>query len=299
MCRLFGMSGAPHRVRAKFWLLEAEDSLVVQSHREPDGTGLGYFAADGTPRVDKRPIAAYQDRAFAREGREVRSQTFVAHIRYASTGGLTLENTHPFLQQDRLLAHNGVIEDLDKLEARLGDDLGLVQGDTDSERFFALITRETAQHGGDVTAGLAAAARWVAEELSLYALNVVLATSSELWALRYPDVHGLYALERAAGGAHGTRHLDHNSAAGTVHVRSADLADTPAVVVASEPMDEDPGWRPLAAGELLHVDRELRVSSTIAIDHPPRHPLTLADLAPHAAASQSVGGDPKMRPGEH
>jgi len=70
---------------ATFWLLEAQDSLVVQSRREPDGTGLGYFGADGTPHVDKRPVAAFEDRAFAREGREVRSETFVAHIRYAST----------------------------------------------------------------------------------------------------------------------------------------------------------------------------------------------------------------------
>ena len=288
MCRLFGMSGGREPVRATFWLLEAEDSLVVQSHREPDGTGLGYFAADGTPRVDKRPIAAFEDRAFAREGRDVHSKTFVAHIRYASTGGLTAENTHPFEQRGRLLAHNGVIEDLPKLEARLGSYRGLVGGDTDSERFFALVTKETEQHGGDVTAGLIAAARWVAEELPLFALNVVLTTSDELWALRYPETHELYVLERAPGGASGTRHLDHHSAAGTVRVHSADLADSRAVVIASEPMDEDPTWRPLASGELLHADRELRVSSAIVIDHPPHHPLTLADLTPHAAASQTT-----------
>jgi glutamine amidotransferase len=281
------MSGAPHRVRATFWLLEAEDSLVVQSRREPDGTGLGYFDEDGTPRVEKCPIAAYEDQAFARAAREACSQTFVAHIRYASTGGLTLQNTHPFEQQDRLFAHNGVIEDLPKLEARLGDHRGLVKGDTDSERFFALITKEIEQHSGDVTAGLVAAARWVAEELRLVALNAVLVTSDELWALRYPETNGLYVLERAPGGARGARHLDHSSAAGTVRVRSADLRDRPAVVIASEPMDEDPAWRPFAPGELLHVDRELRVTSAIVIDHPPRHPLPLADLAPHAAASQS------------
>jgi glutamine amidotransferase len=277
------MSGAPHRVRATFWLLEAEDSLVAQSRREPDGTGLGYFAADGTPRVDKRPIAAFEDRAFAREGREVHSETFVAHIRYASTGGLIPENTHPFEQHDRLLAHNGVIEDLPKLEARLGSYRGLVSGDTDSERFFALVTKEADQHGGDVTAGLVAAARWVAEQLPLFALNVVLTTSDELWALRYPETHALYVLERTPGGE-----LEHTSAAGTIRVRSADVGDRPAVVIASEPMDEDRTWRPLASGELLHADRELRVSSTIVIDHPPRHPLKLADLAPHAAESQSA-----------
>lgn len=283
MCRLFGMSGAPHRVRATFWLLDAEDSLLAQSRREPDGTGLGYFATDGTPRVDKRPIAAFEDRAFAREGREVHSQTFVAHIRYASTGGLTPANTHPFEQQDRLLAHNGVIEDLAKLEAQLGRYRGLVSGDTDSERFFALVTKETDRHGGDVTAGLIAAARWVAEELPLFALNVVLTTSDELWALRYPETHALYVLERGPGAV-----LEHAGAPGTIRVRSADAGDQPSVVIASEPMDADPAWRPLASGELVHADRELRVSSTIVIEHPPRHPLTLADLAPHAAASQSA-----------
>ena len=41
MCRLFGLSGAPRTVRATFWLVEAPDSLAVQSRREPDGTGLG------------------------------------------------------------------------------------------------------------------------------------------------------------------------------------------------------------------------------------------------------------------
>lgn len=276
------MSGAPERVRATFWLLEADDSLLRQSHREPDGTGLGYFAADGAPRVDKRPIAAFEDRAFAREGRTIHSETFVAHIRYASTGGLTRENTHPFEQRGRLLAHNGVIGGLPKLEAHVGSYMDLVGGDTDSERFFALVTKETDQTG-DVTAGLIAAAQWVARELPLFALNVVLTTDSELWALRYPETHALNVLERAAGAP-----LEHKDTAATVHVRSPDLADAPSVVVASEPMDGDPGWRALASGELLHVDPELRVSSTIAIDRPPSHPLTLADLAPSAAASQAA-----------
>ncbi len=278
------MSAAPQRVRATFWLLEAPDSLVAQSRRDPDGTGIGYFGADGRPRIDKRPIAAFADRAFAREAREVHSETFVAHVRDATTGGLTAANTHPFVQEGRLFAHNGVIEDLPKLEARLGSRLGLVAGDTDSERFFALATVEIERHDGDVAAGLAAAARWVAQELRLFALNVILITRDELWALRYPETQGLYLLERAAGAA---APLEHSSDARTIHVRSGDLADSPAVVIASEPMDEDPGWRQLQSGELLHVDPQLRVTSTIVIDHPPRHPLTLADLEPEAAAAQS------------
>jgi predicted glutamine amidotransferase len=96
---LFGLSAAPHRVHATFWLLDAPDSLSRQSRKEPDGTGLGTFAADGTPHVDKEPLAAYQDQTFAREAKERVSTTFLAHIRYASTGGLVPANTHPFEQR--------------------------------------------------------------------------------------------------------------------------------------------------------------------------------------------------------
>src|SRR5689334_3380860 len=101
------VSAAPRRVRATFWLLDASDSLTQQSRHEPDGTGLGTFTEDGTPRVDKQPLAAYQDAEFAREARERESATFIAHVRYASTGGLSTANTHPFVQRGRLFAHNG------------------------------------------------------------------------------------------------------------------------------------------------------------------------------------------------
>ena len=75
---------------------------------------------------------------------------------------------------------------------------------------------------------------------------------------------------------------------GTVRVHSTDLADTPSVVVASEQMDDDGAWRALSSGELIHVDHDLRVSSVIALEHPPRHQLALADLSPHAAQSQGA-----------
>ncbi len=123
-----------------------------------------------------------------------------------------------------------------------------VHGETDSERFFALITRE-AQRTGDVGQGIAAAARWIAEHLPVFALNCILISGSELWALRYPEVHDLFLLERAAGGTGGAaRHLDHASVRGSVRVRSGDLAAAPAVILATERMDEDPGWRQLPAG---------------------------------------------------
>jgi predicted glutamine amidotransferase len=280
------MSGGPRRTRATFWLLEAPDSLAEQSRRNPDGYGLGTYEEDGTPEVDKQPAAAYADQQFAREAREEESTTFVAHVRYASTGGLSAENTHPFEQDGRLFAHNGVIGGLDQLERRLGPERELVRGQTDSERFFALITKEVRARGGDVPAGIAAAVQWIARELPLYAINFVMTTADDVWALRYPETHPLLMLEREIGGPTGHRHLDAASPAGTIRVRSGDLAGCASVIVATEQMDEHPAWRQLPSGELLHVDAQLNVQRSVIAAEPPRHQLRLEDLDVRAAASQ-------------
>jgi len=287
MCRLFGMSGGPRRVRAAFWLLEAQDSLSDQSHKNPDGAGIGTFELDGTPEMDKSPIAAYKDKSFVREAKTEESRTFVAHVRFASTGGVELKNTHPFEQRGRLMAHNGVVGDLPCLEERIGEHASLVAGDTDSERLFALITKETEARGGDVGAGITAAVRWAAANLPVYALNLVLTTETDMWALRYPDTNGLFVLEWAPDVTRERRRLNIAGSVGGVRVRFEDPAEAPAVVVASQRMDDNLRWRSLDPGELLHVDEKLNVTSTIAVDGPPARPLTRADLDPRAAASQS------------
>jgi glutamine amidotransferase len=275
------MSAGSEPAQATFWLLDAPDSLSAQSHREPDGTGLGWFDEQGTAHVSKQAIAAYGDMRFAREARKLSSTTFLAHIRFASTGALELHNTHPFKQHGRLFAHNGVIEDLPALESHLGDDLRLVKGDTDSERLFALITREIAARDGDVGAGIEAACAWVAANLPVFAINFVLACHDGLWALRYPETHPLYVLERAAG-----EPLAHSSSIGS-RVRSEDAINQPLVVLASERMDADPGWRMLDAGELLHISDTLDTSTSLILDEPPARPLTLEQLGPTAQASQA------------
>jgi glutamine amidotransferase len=164
--------------------------------------------------------------------------------------------------------------------------MSMVGGETDSERYFALVTREIEERD-DVGEGLVAAATWIADHLPVFALNCVLITPTDLWALRYPDVHELHVLERASGGPRGNRHLEHASARGSIRVRSGDLASRPAVIVASEEMDEDPGWRPLQSGELVHVDADLHTTIRRVIHGPPAHQLTLAQLEPKAAASQA------------
>jgi len=93
-------------------------------------------------------------------------------------------------------------------------------------------------------------------------------------------------MERAIGGPTGSRHFDGASSAGTVRVRSGGLAEQAAVIFASEPMDEDPGWCSLEPGELVHAGDDLRVRSRMVLDGPPAQRLRLEDLDVRAAAFQ-------------
>ena len=112
-------------------------------------------------------------------------------------------------------------------------------------------------------------------------MNFVLATADELFALRYPQTHELYALERVAGAE-----LEHESSFGT-RVVSDHGSAYPLVTIASERMDDDPGWRLLEPGELVRVAATLEVESTRPLDSPPAHLLTIDDLHGRARSSQA------------
>jgi glutamine amidotransferase len=321
MCRLFGLTSGTARVRATFWLLDAPDSLEAQSHRNVDGSGIGFFNPAGEPVVDKQPEPAFSDQEFIHEAREASSSTFIAHVRWATAGGRTIQNTHPFTMGGRIMAHNGGFGELPRLDEQLGSYAGLVLGDTDSERYFALITQQIDVHGGDVGAGIAAAAGWIAANLPVSSLNTVVVAPGELWALRYPDQHALHILQRppgrdkaaaenpgphslqrptdggqAATGNAGPHSLERptdggQAAAGNagLHVRSATssvhvpgLGEAASVVVASERLDGEDGWRMLAPGELVHVRADLSVDCGVVLSRPP------ARLVPLPAGNPNI-----------
>jgi predicted glutamine amidotransferase len=273
MCRLFGLTAGTAQVRATFWLLDTPDSLEVQSRRNVDGCGIGFFDAAGEPVLDKQPEPAFRDPQFTHEARDAESATFVAHVRWATTGARDIRNTHPFAMRGRIMAHNGGFGELPKLEEQLGRYNDLVLGDTDSERYFALITAQTEAHGGDVGAGMTAAASWIGANLPVSSLNAIVITRGELWALRYPGQHALHILRRQAGSG-----LHVRSATSSVHAPGLEAA----VVVASEELDGETGWRMLAEGELVHVRPDLSVESAVVITSPP------ARLVPLGAGSPNI-----------
>ena len=87
MCRLFGMHAGPSPSMPPSGCSPLRTAWPQQSRREADGFGIGAFDPGGKPVVDKAPVAAYEDRPTPRQPGTLDSITFVAHVRYASTGG--------------------------------------------------------------------------------------------------------------------------------------------------------------------------------------------------------------------
>jgi glutamine amidotransferase len=144
MCRLFGQHAHPgHDLSAP--LCSAENALRFQSHKHPHGWGIGWYV-DGHPVLRRGVLPAHSDESFVHAAAAARSTVVLAHVRDASIGAVTAENTHPFQHGRWLFAHNGTVARYKKVltvrEAILAEidaDLrGEVRGETDSERVFFL-----------------------------------------------------------------------------------------------------------------------------------------------------------------
>jgi glutamine amidotransferase len=276
MCRLFALHAGERDVAAEFWLLDAPTSIARQSERNADGYGLAAFTSRRGMILIRNPVRASDDPAYRHVARRLDASEMLVHLRYASTGRVSLLNTHPFSQDGRLFAHNGVVGDLDRIEARLGSNRAMVMGDTDSERLFALITLAIREAGGDVRAGITAGVHEVVAEYELYSLNFVLGDLGHIWAFRYPEHNPLHLHRRRRGGPTGVAPLDETDAAGTLRLHSEDGAVAPLVVVASERISDEPGWEEIHPGELVHVGPDLEVDRETIVSGPPAHPMILS-----------------------
>ena len=125
---------------------------------------------------------------------------------------------------------------------------------------------------------------------SVFALNLILTTATECGPCATPTPMTCSSSSVRRSGLHGSRHLSW-PAPPAVRVRSADARHAPAVILASERIDDHPAWRPLDSGRATARRRGSGgCTSRIALPDPPAHLLTLADLEPRAAASQRATG---------
>jgi glutamine amidotransferase len=115
-------------------LVESTNPMIRLSESHDSGWGMAAYRDIGqaAPISERFAIAAHSDNRFdAATG--LRGRIFNVHVRRATLGGLSDENTHPFEFGPYTFAHNGTILGYRNLLRR---GMGEPRGQTDSECFF-------------------------------------------------------------------------------------------------------------------------------------------------------------------
>lgn len=139
MCRVFGaVASDPISIRHE--LVESSNPMIRLAEEHDSGWGLAAYPQVGSaaPTTERFAHAANADGRFD-VATELRGRIFVAHVRRATLGGLTTENTHPFEFGPYSFAHNGTILGP---RAMLRPAMDEPSGDTDSECLFLRLVHD-------------------------------------------------------------------------------------------------------------------------------------------------------------
>lgn len=177
MCRLVAYLG--EEVLLSKVLIHPSNSIVMQSlhakesdtRTNGDGFGLGWYmpSISAEPALFTSTFPAWNDQNLLHLTKKTKSNTFFAHVRAATSGGVSQYNCHPFVYHNWMLMHNGDIPRFVKIKRHLRrlleDDIyNWVKGDTDSEHVFALFLQ-------------------LAKQRDLSQLSVVASTLQETFAI--------------------------------------------------------------------------------------------------------------------
>jgi len=188
MCRVFGCVAA-EPVSIRHELVEARNPLIRQSEDHDSGWGMAvYERADGCePLLIRFPEAAYADGEFL-SATSQRGRIFNVHVRRATMGDLSLENTHPFALSSYTLGHNGTIVRYPRL---LEPGVRRPRGDTDSEYLFNLLMSD--YDPAEPASSLRKAITKAVERSPFSGVNVLFSDGERLYAYRLGlfDLHWL------------------------------------------------------------------------------------------------------------
>ncbi|WP_412516770.1 ergothioneine biosynthesis protein EgtC [Actinomadura madurae] len=226
MCRHLGYLGPERTLHSLVY--EGKYSLETQAYAprmtqgnflNADGYGVGWYQDEAAPVRFRRAQPIWTDQSFREVAGAVRASCAVAAIRSATVGFPVDEScAQPFRAGPWLFSHNGRIEGYDGVEAKLRDLAGDVAGvpdaraPVDSAPLFALAVRHW-REGLPLGDGLAAAVAAVTA-LAPGRYNLLASDGTSLAATTWGD---------------------------SLFVRE----DGDAIQIASEPLDDGPGWRPV------------------------------------------------------
>jgi predicted glutamine amidotransferase len=242
MCQLLGMNAnTPTDVMFSF------AGLAHRADEHKDGFGVAFF--------EDRGLRLFVDHHSARESPiaelvkvyPIRSGNVIAHVRKATQGEVTLENTHPFMRElwgrYWVFAHNG---DLKDFQPRLHAAFRPV-GTTDSERAFCWLMQELAKEHAGVpsVADLTATLRELLPKPAAHgSFNMLLSNGQALWAHGSTSLH--WTLRQHPFGA--AKLADDDL---SVDFAALTTPGDRVAVVATEPLTCNEAWTAFAPGQVI------------------------------------------------
>jgi glutamine amidotransferase len=231
MCRMIAYSSSEPRDVAPYLASLAgfceTGNLVAGWERRPggnhpDGWGVAWRAGDEI-RMVKSGTPAASDPLLL--GMSAATDRFIGHVRYASNPEtVCAANAHPFQSLGVTLAHNGTFY------GKIGAE-GDARKVSDTVVFLELLENRWMER---TLEGLSDTLRRILSERELVgeysAANLLIAAGDGLFAFRRYRRNGEYY---------------------SLYMKTGEGLS----VVASEPLDGDPGWRLLADGELVELSR--------------------------------------------
>jgi predicted glutamine amidotransferase len=236
----------------------------LDRHRlQGDGWGVGWFEKN-SPRLVKSAKPMYRDlKAIGNVSRRIKTRALIGHVRWASNPLklpkeelIGLRHTQPFQYHAWLFAHNGTLYIPKEVQAALGPWASHVKGRNDSEVLFYWLMKSLSPllnkknlsiqqlrsavrksfHGLDkIWDGCRK--KYPLYHDAYHGVNWVLTNGKILIALSYVDPRG-FDKAKALG-----------SKAPYYQLHFKQTVDT--FTLASQPLDQDTSWKPLAHGKLI------------------------------------------------
>jgi predicted glutamine amidotransferase len=282
MCRFIAYLGKP--IMADELLLKPANSLIHQSYSagempeilNGDGFGIGWYvhSTSELPGLFRSITPAWSNTNLLYNAPLIRTNCLFAHIRAASEGGISEDNTHPFRYERFLMMHNGGVPQFHRIRRKLlalldDESYHWIKGQTDSEHIFALLMQTVRDMMGagvrltedqikqcfqktfDVVQQLKAEAG-IADEVSNF--NMMVTNGRRIFGTRYssnPD-RETRTLYYSAG-------TGFNCKDGVCRM-DKDSAKVESVLIVSEKLtDNADEWQVIPQNHFIAIDRDLNI----------------------------------------
>jgi len=261
MCRLY-VFHSTEQTKVECTLVHAQNALLAQSREDLSGLshshGWGVATYEARlPHVEKNAWAAYHGEHFTRAAARIYSTTVVAHIRRATVGATTIQNTHPFTHGQWTFAHNGTVPLFDSIRPRLLSEMSSelvksIKGETDSEHLFhyalSLLNQRPQTILKDVVRTVVRnVTKWVHEidSEAHIGLNLVLTDGEQISGTRFGRT--LHTVTRTG--------IYDCEICGFPHIHHSPNREHRAVVIASEPITQE-NWEEIPDASVWNLSQD-------------------------------------------